>query len=433
MSAPLNPLVYVCVTSAFNLPELEACLARRPSDIVLVVSDHGEFAAGAERLRKRLDEALPGVRIHLPQQQSGALPLGGDDVIECQTWVRAVLQPYLQSAQFAGKPRHLNFTGGTKAMTVALVLAGGWDALEYKARGRQQLQVVGLQAAESGLALLTERDALAVEDVAPITVAQLHNDHHEHVRPNPLFDRPESLELALALWQAQAQQDAALSGLFDLLEQVWSSERELAQHRQPRIAVALPAALSVEELDRWLARLADLQPKVLRRDGQMLEMPGNRPRPEDRDFVAWINANWLEQLCHHWLLQAGLAPQAVTLNLKIGLDASRSGSQREADLVLHNRGQTRLIEVKAGLPKGQPPAQLENQISSLGERFGHSLKALFISPRLRQQLESGQRWENFELRCQANRVRLCHDHASLLHFAGLAASPVATRSPARSR
>lgn len=55
MSMTLTPAVYVCVVSNYNLPDLEACLARHPSDIVLVVSDPEAFEQAAERLEQQLD------------------------------------------------------------------------------------------------------------------------------------------------------------------------------------------------------------------------------------------------------------------------------------------------------------------------------------------------------------------------------------------
>lgn len=419
MSAALTPAVYVCVVSNYNLPDLEACLARSPSDIVLVVSDPEPFEQAADRLEQQLLEALPGVTIHRPDLQPGALPLGGADAVECQAWVQGVLQPYLQRAELTGKPRYLNFTGGTKAMILALVLGLDWRALDYKADGRPQVQVVALHGGDSGKPSLSAEPPLAIEDVAPLTVAGLHNDHLEHIRPNPLFAHPDSLALAQAIWRAQAGQDPALTGLFDVLEQVWSIGRDTPEFHRERVSVALPDDLDTAALDAWLQGFAALQPGVLVRNGATLELPGNKRRKQQRDFIAWVNANWLEQLCHHWLLEAGLPPQAVALNLKTGADPTRSAGQREADLLIHHRSQTRLIEVKAGLPDGHSPAELESQVSSLGERFGKTRKALFVSPRLKQQLASRRRWENFHLRCQANQVALCDSRDALLHFAGL--------------
>ncbi len=419
MSAVLTPAVYVCVVSTYNLPELEACLARRPSDIVLVVSDPETFEQAAERLEQQLVKALPGVTIHRPDLQPGALPLGGADAVECQAWVQGVLQPYLERVELAGKPRYLNFTGGTKAMILALVLGLDWRALDYKADGRPQVQVVALHGGDSGKPSLSAEPALAIEDVAPLTVAGLHNDHLEHIRPNPLFAHPDSLALAQAIWRAQAEQDPALTRLFDVLERVWSIGRDIPEFHRERVSVALPDDLDTAALDAWLQELADLQPEVLVRNGNMLDLPGNKRRKQQRDFIAWVNANWLEQLCHHWLLEAGVPPDAVELNVKTGADATRSAGQREADLLIHHRSQTRLIEVKAGLPDGHSPAELESQVSSLGERFGRTRKALFVSPRLKQQLDSSKRWESFHLRCQASQVALCDSQATLLHFAGL--------------
>jgi len=422
MPAPLNPIVYVCVVSGYNLPELEACMARRPGDVVLVVSDHEQFEKAADRLEKLLSESLPGVAVHRPDLQPGACSLGGDDVLECQVWVRSVLVPYLQRTELAGRPRYLNFTGGTKAMTMALFCAPGWEGMDYKAASRQQLQVVALCAGEAGDgALVTSREPLPIADVSPVAVAALHNKYITQDRSNPLFDRPESLGLAQAIWDAQESQDAELIGLFDLLEQVWSAGREVEAYQRERVSLPVADGLDVARLDVWLARLAALQCNVIYRDARQLSVPGNRIKKPQRAFVDWVSGDWLEQLCHNWLLHAGMPEAAMARNLKSGPDAARSGSQREADLLLHHRGQTRLLEVKAGLPKGHSPAELESQVSSLGGRFGQTRKALFVSPRLRRQLECSRSWDNFALRCQASQVVLCHDRSSLLKFAGLSA------------
>ncbi|WP_345793318.1 hypothetical protein AAG895_17865 [Thauera sp. JM12B12] len=418
MTEPLNPVVYTCVVSEYNLPEFEACVARRPTDVVLVVSDDARFKQAAKRLANQLREALPGARIHRPDQQAHSLRLGGDDVIECQDWAQRVLKPYLLQDDLRDKHRYLNFTGGTKAMILALVSVGDWEILDYKANGRQELQAVSLKADATGTLTLERSDLIKIEDVMPAAVARLHNDHIEPVRLNRLFDNAASLPLAEAIWKAQLQKDPTLAGLFDLLESVWSSGRDYANYRCERVEVPLPTTLDRSELKSWLDRFCKLQDGALSLKDDHLELPGNRPGVRQRDFVAWVNANWLEQLCGHWLIAAGLPASAIARNLKVGPDATHSGTHREADLVLHNRGQTRLIEVKAGLAKGHAPAELENQVSSLTERFGKTRKALFVSPRLKQKVGSN-RWENFELRCQANQVALCCDRSSLLKFAGL--------------
>lgn len=119
----LKPLAYVCMVSNFNLPELEACLARRPSDVLLVVSDSAPFADAALRLQQRLQQDLPGSTVHVLHRSSTQHSLGGDDLLEAQQWFRQVLQPQLEQLAAAGKPAALNFTGGTKAMAFALLQA----------------------------------------------------------------------------------------------------------------------------------------------------------------------------------------------------------------------------------------------------------------------------------------------------------------------
>lgn len=419
MAQALDPIVYVCVATGFNLPLFEACMARRPGDIVLVVSADAHIQRSARRLQAQLEDALPGVRIHRPDQLAGSVPLGGDGIIESLAWIEGVLCPCLQQPALAGRPRYLNLTGGTKAMSLALVSAARWDALDYKAARSPRMEVVELHTDGSGRQRLREREALAVNDAHPDVVAQLYNAHSRRAAHNPLLDRPGAVELAAAIWAAQQSGETGLATLFDLLEKVWSHGRQQAEYRSKRVALALPPAAGRAALDVWLQRFAELQPGVLHADGDALHMPGNSPARSERDFVAWISANWLEQLCHHWLVQAGLPPQAVSLHLTIGPHAGDSASQREADLVIHFRSQTRLIEVKAGLPAQREASDLEAQLSSLGERFGQSRKALFISPRLRAQLAATSRWDSFSARCEGARIEICADRGALLKFAGL--------------
>lgn len=418
---PLTPIVYVCVATGFNLPLFEACAARRPGDIVLVVSDDAHIARAARRLQGELEKALHGVRIHRPDRAAGNPPLGGDDIMESLAWIENVLRPCLEQPVLADKPRYLNLTGGTKAMSLALVSAAHWDALDYKAARTHSMETVELRPDVHGRRRLQHKEHLALNDASPDVVARLYNDHIQPAAENRLLASPHSAGLAAALWQAQDEGEAGLAALFDTLEQVWSRGREQAEYRHRRVAVALPPQADLAAIDRWLARFGQLQADVLYRDGKLLHLPGNSPHRSEKDFIAWVNANWLEQLCLHWLVEGGLPASAVSTHLTIGPEAANSASQREADVVIHYRSKTRLIEVKAGLPAQRDAASLETQLSSLGNRFGQSDKALFIAPRLRSTLVSTSRWDSFHARCEGARIALCHDRQALLDFAGLLA------------
>ncbi|WKN24013.1 hypothetical protein [Azotobacter vinelandii] len=416
-SPALQPMAYVCVVSGYNLPELESCLTRRPSDVLLVTSDGLRDAA--RRLQQRLEKVLPGVQVHPLDQGSTGRPLGGDDVIEAQHWIDAVLRPRLLQPDLGDRPHILNLTGGTKAMIAALLDGHAWQQLDYKAIGQAELQILR-PLPEQRFELLERR---ALIDVGPLDVAALHADHVFADPPNPILLRhPQaSLELARAIWQAQAQTDAPLQRLFESLEWVWVHRRDDSQLRRKQVRLDWSDFLRAdtsptEELQDWLRCLQKLEPKALHWDATGIELPGNNPRKAHRDLRDWISGIWLEQLAHHWLREAGIPETAIARNLKSGNEQRQSASQREADLLVHQRGNTHLVEIKAGLPPGHAPGELENQVSSLGSRFGRTRKALLVSPQLRRQLQNQERWENFELRCQANDVRLLASREGLLDF-----------------
>lgn len=419
MARPLDSMVYVCVATGFNLPLFEACVARRPGDIVLVVSEERNIKDSARRLQDELETALPGVRVHRPDLTANAQALAGDGIMESLAWIQNVLRPCLKQPALAGKPRHLNLTGGTKAMSLALVSAARWDAFDYKAARSQSIEAVELQPDASGRPRLRPREVLALTDASPDVVARLYNDHSQPAARNPLLDAIGAVELAATIWDGQQSGAAGLTTLFEQLEIVWSHGRDRPEYRHKRVALTLPPQTDFAALDDWLNRFSRLQAGVLYRDGDQLHLPGNSPAHGERNIIAWLNANWLEQLCHRWLVDGGLPPSAVSLHLTIGPEAKNSASQREADVLIHYHGQTRLIEVKAGLPAQREASDLETQVSSLGERFGQSRKALFVSPRLRWQLVTTSRWHSFQARCKSARVEICTDRQSLLKFAGL--------------
>lgn len=416
-SSALQPMAYVCVVSGYNLPDLESCLTRRPSDVLLVTSD--SLRGGARRLRQRLESVLPGVRVHTLDCDSTNRPLGGDDVIEAQQWVGDVLRPYLRRPELGDRPHVLNFTGGTKAMGMALLNGHIWQQLDYKAIGQAELQVLQPLPGQQ-FELLTR---LRLTSVSPFDVAALHADDVSADPLNPIITRqPEaSLILARAIWQAQADTDPTLQRLFENLERLWVHRRDDLELACNQVRLDWAGFLPSDQapaplLEEWLQRFRALEPEALRWDAAGIELPGNNPRRACRNLRDWISGDWLEQLAYHWLLEEGIPERAIARNLKSGTEPGQSGSQREADLLVHHHSDTRLVEIKAGLPPGHAPSELENQVSSLGSRFGRTLKALLVSPQLQRQLQAGKRWENFELRCKANGIRLLASREGLLDF-----------------
>lgn len=420
-SPALQPMAYVCLVSSYNLPELEACLLRRPSDALLVVSDG--FIAGAQRLRQRLESNLAGIRVHMLHQSETGQPLDGDDLLQGQQWVRDVLLPRLHGLARESKEARLNLTGGTKAMAVALLHGCRWQSVDYRAQGRRELQVLRAESAGERPGLdFHALPRLPVPDVSPLEVALLHGNDVHIGKPGRIASRhPQaSLQLAETLWQALAGEDADLLLLFERLEWLWSE-----QSKEPAYVcnlLTLPwreflAGRSCPDgLLAWLERFRALAPDCLHWDGETLTLPGNGAHKLAKDLRAWISGTWLEQLAYRWLREAGIPHEAIALNLKSGLVPGNSSSQREADLLVHYRSITSLVEAKAGLPPGGSPAELEQQVSSLGDRFGRTRKSLLLGPLLQRRLRGEGRWESFQLRCKANSVILCTGKAELLDF-----------------
>lgn len=403
----MTRLAYVCVISDFTLPTLEACLSLKPAHILLIVSD--SLQAQASRLHNVLQERLPTSRIELLSQATTEQPLHGDDLAANHCWLTRHLVPRLQELDASGVSCVANITGGTKAMTLPLVACYAWQRLDYQSIGNRPMQSVAMSARPVFAPLPTAVAELV--DALPLDIARLHNEKTRSSASNPLREQHASLPLAQQIWQAQHQQDTALLALFAGFERIWVHES--SQHLQDSITLDWasflsdrPAQPNRAELLSWVQRLGALTAlPLLHADAQGISMPGNKPKKEQRHLRNWISGDWLEQLALHWLLEDDIAHSAIACNTT-GADKDASGSQREADLLVHHAHITSLIEVKAGLPPEKAPGDLENQLSSLGSRFGKTRKALLLGPQLLQSLRQQKKSADFWYRCRANQVTL---------------------------
>lgn len=191
----------------------------------------------------------------------------------------------------------------------------------------------------------------------------------------------------------------------------------MRQHQQTHITQTWTQFLAnsshalnhLDDIRTWVTQLGQLHiPALLYADAQGITLPGNTSSKADkqRQYLRdWISGDWLEQLVRHWLVQQGIPTAAMECNI-ICAGEDASGSQREADLLVHHRHVTSLIEIKAGLPPHKATAELETQLSSLGSRFGKTRKALFLGPQALRAMRAQRRSEDFWLRCRANQVTL---------------------------
>lgn len=406
-------IVYVCVVSDFNLPELEACQARRPAHVLLVMSPR--FEEQAQSLSGVLHEALPGVSIEVLSSQPG-FPFEGDGIIETQRWAHNCLRPVLERMQAAGLACVLNLTGGTKAMTLVLSGLWPWDAIDYLGIGRRELEVV--RKGDSGLEAY-QRLPLAV--VSARQVVRLYSKVVNQPPENVIMSqqREQALQLARDFWQAQVADDAALAALFAALERVWgAADRPEYKHKQ--LELAWPEFIAAYEPNpavlAWMRRIGALAPDVFRWGTSGICLPGNRPAKLGKALRNWVSGIWLEQLVQDWLHALGLHEHQLAFNLKAGEHEKDSAYEREVDVLIHHANTTRLIEIKAGLAPGHKPSELRKQVESLGDRFGRTGKALLLGPQLCRQLERENRWLDFEKSCIAARVTLCRSQDDVNAF-----------------
>ena len=416
----MSAIAYVCVVSDFTLPTLQACLDIRPAHTVLIASDI--FMPQALRLQTQLREKLTEGQTYVFSKDSTGHSLDGDDVCANAQWLEQHLCPRLRDWQAQDLQVVVNITGGTKAMTLALSNCYPWQRIDYQPINKP-MQSVQVKPRDTGRSCFSavSIDGSASVHIGPRDVARLHNWQVREEASNPLCGSPDAGGLTQLIWDAQRQNDRGLQALFSGLERIWVRER--AQHQQPNVTVAWhdffpPSGTdSPEQVQSWVQRLSALAPTLLHADNSGITLPGNRPKNEGKHLRDWISGDWLEQLAGDWLVQGGIAPDAMARNLVASPDSTqRSDSNREADLLIHQHNVTSLVEIKAGLPPGKSPSEMENQLSSLGARFGKTRKALLLGPQLHRDLCHQRRIEALWYRCRASGVTLLLEKIHLIAF-----------------
>lgn len=152
-------------------------------------------------------------------------PTSGDHVLECQNWVQQALIPYLRRPELAEKSHWLNFIGGTKAMTLALISGYSWHGLDYKSSQRAELQVVTPKTQAAMHQGWLAEPNIPLRDASPLDVVRLHSEITQNSIPAPYQNQPQAETLAQAFWDALGIQDPALAGLFKGFSKIWAEGR----------------------------------------------------------------------------------------------------------------------------------------------------------------------------------------------------------------
>lgn len=410
----LNPLVYVCSMSEYNLPEFESCLLRRPEYVVLVVSDFEKIKDAADRFTRVIEARLPGIQVIRPDllsQQS----FDGRDLQSIQTWLEQILSPQLASLP-VDYPQVCNLTGGTKVMALALMAASiPWAWLEYKADGAQKLQKL-----ENKQGKLTPLAAEELAPAAPLNVAKLYSDQVRENKENKVIASPNSQDQAQKLWDGLEQQNTALKTIFGNatsgLEMLWMYGLKAPNYNKKMLTLKSQefigeTAFSKEQL-QWLDAWAALKPTSLEVTNNQIILAGNKNSRDD--LRRWLSGDWLEQLTYNWLAEE-IPTQSLAMNVSIRPESSDNSSsgERESDLLVHYQGRTSLVEIKTDLPPNENFASAIRQLASLSDRFGRTNKVLLVGPQLTQKHQN--RLEDLVLRCNAEGILLAFNKADLLY------------------
>ncbi len=407
LQVELNPLVYVCVISSFNLPEFESCLLRRPSHLVLLVSTH--MQKSADLFEQQISKTLPGIQVIRPDKTT---PFGGSDFQECNVWAQHTLLAHLNALP-GTMPRVCNITGGTKAITLSLIHpAFRWRWLDYKADQKQQLQKLHINAA--GAMTVDGSDALPM--ATPDQVAGLHSWNVQKRPNNPIMDVPYSSLQSNKLWQALSEPDSAagqallslFGGTASGLEKLWVYERGNARKKDLYIPLKTSEFVKQDQFNaqqlEWLQGWHRLAPESLQYTESGITLAAGRHTSDP--LRRWLSGDWLEQ----WVadrLREWLPAEHIACNLKINplKDETSSSGERETDIMVHYNGVTTIIEVKTDMPPQRGWKALLEQIASMGDRLGRTRKILFVGPQLKQKMV--ENFDDIKKRCDSNNVKLC--------------------------
>lgn len=408
-----KPLLYVCSMSAFNLPEFESCLLRKPTDLVLLVSNAKEIISSAKLFEQAINKHLPRTQVHvLGGEEQG---FDGRNLASFQTWLAENALPYIKQAKFQNHQKACNITGGTKPMSLLLANAEiVWDWLDYKAE-ESFLQEFELNQGKVSLQKNHELPSATAQQVA-----MLYSDKFKEVLANPISQLPLATQVAKDLYQGLKDAEPGLVALLGDenkgLRAAWIHNK-FAQQKHPTKPdlLAISADEFIEQTEfsseqlAWLnswQQLADARDFQV--DNHKITLPSAKAKS---NFKRWLMADWFEQLAKTWLRDAGVPEDALASNLKINAEDDKEG--RESDLLVHFQGKTSLIEIKVDLPPGGKFSDMIRQVSSMRNRLGRSKKILLIGPGLAQRLTENE-LKGYKSQAKAEGVVLCYDQPGLV-------------------
>ncbi|MDQ9021823.1 hypothetical protein RFI02_11975 [Acinetobacter sichuanensis] len=391
---------YVILVSEHNIAEYQACLSFQPEHIHLIITTRMQKAA--QRLQKTLENSSLSSKIHLIPSDHH-YPLSGESALEISKWIEHVFQPYTEQWQ-AQDFCVLNMTGATKILSTLLLYAYPWQKIHYQPFLPQQaqLQVEQLYIHPTNNHLVfSERTALNSE-IDLLNALRLYADQVKSHTPNPIFQRPESIDLALQRFEAQKENsDHPFTAITPVLQQLWfvdkPNQKTVFKSWQD-FQYATPTRL--HKFFKQLYQL-DENATTLRCDEQGVELPTIQYK-KMQNWRKWISGDWFEQLIYHWLIQQGVASQRLRQGVQI---SSAQASGNETDILLLKNNQLHFLEIKSDISKQQSLKEFEGQLLAQSDQLGKVNKVLVVSDSIKRS-KSTEQWLAFENNCQSKQIRI---------------------------
>ncbi|MDA9557137.1 hypothetical protein N9R79_06515 [Vibrio sp.] len=408
---------YVIVVGKQNIPSVLACLKFKPKNIITLYNDTAFSLPYLKPLQTILKNKLP---------DSDIVELKIDDMEEYfsskQTIERAL--PSLLNSDYVNI---LNATGGTKAVALALNDAIQWDAIHYKSfkNDLEEWQPNNLNATQSSTHAF-DFDVIGVDDLV-----SLYDVHIEKEKPSYIpKERLESL-LPLAKEFNRINDDKAHPhhSVAKYLSSIWFNQDKNKQTTPHGIALDSLITLvksnkpNLDKMIAWLEKLGSHFPEIMNLEGNTWTVHGPNAFASGhslgKDLIEWVKGDWFEYLVYDQLSNDYL-PQHMHLGLQY--DAARDNNtmknvekpHRDIDLVIADKGELRLIEVKAGLTSNKMLSDAIRQIGSVSQ-FAMMPKYIVLGPFCQSFVKNDTTIARIERLARANNIRI-FAHSDFIDF-----------------
>lgn len=330
-------------------------------------------------------------------------------------------------------PCVLNYTGGTKQLALALIMAHTWSHLHYQPYVEGQ-SLIEIMQPESGQYKFTEHIDLPQEKLSPLEFTNLYfDDVQQDSSPDLLWLDPGQKPLYTERLTQETQRGTPWFSLIQCLEKLFTGNAETH--------CAWPQDCSTPELKALINRLLQdvTANPPLRHDTDGLHW--NPRHPQAKSWKKWIAGQWFEQWVADYLLERQLPHSMLVSNVKLENEASNGADnrensflqalklesntqiagQRESDIILAYNQRFLAVECKADIHEGQAVAQWEEQLSSWAKDHGKIQLMIATTPLARIHMGE-QRFNAFVRRCLSVRVVLWvvgqNDEAALEYALG---------------